>query len=128
MKTDDNQIKTRTGGDQVMENKAVINVVATRCRPEVEEKFNKWYDEVHIPLLFKFKGMKEVTRYKILKDTGEYPTYLTLYLFENREDYEEYAASPELAAGREEMAETWKDGGFDIEWRVPYEAVKTWKR
>ena len=111
-----------------MENKAVINVVATRCRLEVEEKFNKWYDEVHIPLLFKFKEMQEVTRYKILKDTGEYPTYLTLYLFENREDYEEYAASPELAAGREEMAETWKDGGFDIEWRVQYEAVKTWKR
>ncbi|MDP6142464.1 MAG: DUF4286 family protein [Dehalococcoidales bacterium] len=111
-----------------MENKAVINVVATRCRPEIEEKFNKWYDEVHIPLLFKFKGMKEVTRYKILKDIGEYPAYLAIYRFENREDYAEYAASQELVAGRKEMAETWKDGGFDIEWRVQYEVMKTWKR
>ncbi len=40
-----------------MENNLVINMVATRCQPEVEVKFNKWYDEIHIPLLFKFPGM-----------------------------------------------------------------------
>jgi len=111
-----------------MENKPVINVVATQCKPEVEEKFNKWYDEVHVPLLFKFKGMKKVIRYKIVKDTGEYPTYLTTYEFESRKDSEEYAASPELAAGRKEMAETWKEGGFDIKWRVQYEVMETWRR
>ena len=33
----------------------VINMVSTECQPEVEAEFNKWYDEIHIPLLFKFK-------------------------------------------------------------------------
>lgn len=108
--------------------KSVINVVATRCQPEVEKKFNTWYDEVHIPLLFKFKGMKKVTRYKILKETEEYPTYLTIYEFENRQAYEAYAKSPELAAGRAEMNETWKGEGWEIKWRVQYETMGTWQR
>jgi len=104
----------------------VINVVATECQPEVEEKFNKWYDEIHIPLLFKFKGMRRVTRYKILKETEEYPSYLAIYEFESRQAFEEYVNSPELAAGRAEMNETWKGGGFEIKWRVQYETMKTW--
>ena len=111
-----------------MENKPVIHVVATQCKPEVEEKFNKWYDEVHVPLLFKFREMKKVTRYKTLKDTSEYPKYLAIYEFESCKDYEEYAASPELVAGRKEMAETWKEDVFDIKWRVQYEAMKTWQK
>jgi heme-degrading monooxygenase HmoA len=112
----------------IMESSPVINVVASQCQPEVEEKFNKWYDEIHIPLLFKFKGMKKVTRYKIVKETEEYPAYLTLYEFESRKAYEEYAGSPELAAARAEMNETWKEGGFEIKWRVQYEALKIWER
>ena len=111
-----------------MESSPVINVVATECQPEVEEKFNKWYDEIHIPLLFKFKGMKKVTRYKIAKETEEYPSYLTLYEFENRKACEEYENSSELAAARAEMNETWKGGGFEIKWRVQYEALKIWER
>ena len=109
-----------------METKPIIRLVATQCQPEVEEKFNKWYDEVHIPLLFKFEGMKRVTRYKIVNKTEEYPSYLAIYEFESRQAYEEYQTSPELAAGRAEMNETWQGGGFEIKWRVQYETMKTW--
>ncbi len=111
-----------------MANKSLINIVATECQPEVEEKFNKWYDEIHIPLLFKFKGMKKVTRYKILKETEGYSSYLAIYEFENRQAYEEYEKSPELAAGRAEMNETWQGKGFEIKWRVQYETLKTWEK
>jgi len=111
-----------------METKPIIHVVATECRSEVEEKFNKWYDDVHIPLLFKFKGMKEATRYKIMNETEEYPKYLTIYEFESKEAYQAYRTSPELAASTEEMKETWKEGGFEVKWRVQYEPMKTWKR
>ena len=47
-----------------MGSNAIINIVATECRPEEEERFNKWYNEVHVPMLFKYKGMKRVTRCK----------------------------------------------------------------
>ena len=105
-----------------------INIVATECEPEEEQKFNRWYDETHIPLLFKFKGMKKVTRYKIAKETEGFPTYLAVYEFESKQAYEAYTKSAELAAGREEMDKTWKGGGFEIKWRVQYEAMKTWEK
>ena len=111
-----------------MESKPIMNVVATRCRPVDDEKFNKWYNEVHIPMLLKFKGIKEVTRYKILNDSEEYPTYLTLYTYENQDALKSFASSPELAAVMAETKETWKGEGFEIVWRVPYEHIKTWKR
>lgn len=111
-----------------METQPIINIIAIQCLPEVEEKFNRWYDEIHVPLLLKFQGIKEVTRYKIVNETEEYPTYLTIYNFESQKAYEAYETSPELAAAREEMRETWKDGGYEVKWRVQYELMKTWKR
>ena len=106
----------------------VINMVATECQPEVEEAFNKWYDEVHIPMLFKYKGMTKVTRYKILNKTGEFPSYLAVYEFENMPEYQAYEKSPEIVDARAEMKETWKEGGWEIKWRVQYEEIKTWKK
>jgi len=124
-----------------MDNKPVNLVVGTRCRPELEEKFNKWYDEVHIAKLFQFPGMKKVTRYKILNETNEYPTYLAIWEFESRKAYEDYEKSALLKSERQAMKEVWKGGGFEtegmkvvgwkgggweIEWRVSYETMKTW--
>jgi hypothetical protein len=106
----------------------VINMVATECQPEVEEKFNKWYNEVHVPLLFKFQGMKKVTRYKILNKTDELPTYICIYEFGNPSEFQSYSESKELADARAEMKESWKDGGWEIKWRAPYEEMKTWER
>ena len=111
-----------------MESNLVINIVATRCQPEVEAKFNKWYDEIHIPLLFKFPGMTRVTRYKTLRETEEESTYLAIYEFKDRKALAEYEKSPELIAGRAEMKETWQDKGFEITWRMQFGAIKTWER
>lgn len=111
-----------------MANKSFINIVATECPLEVEEKFNKWYDEIHVPLLFKSKEMKRVTRYKLLKETGGNPSFLAIYEFENQKDYEEYARSPELAAARVEMKETWGERGFEITSRAQYAALKSWTK
>jgi len=111
-----------------MENKPVINVVGMRCQPEVEEKFKKWYDEIHIPMLLKFKGLKEVNLYKILKVSEGYPEYLSISEYDNQEAFAAYETSPELAAALEETRETWKDGGWERIWRVQYETMKTWRK
>ena len=111
-----------------MEDKSIIHVVASQCQPEVEEKFNKWYDDIHVPMLMKFKGIKEVTRYERVYETEEYPKYLAIYKFESQDSFEVYGTSPELAAAREEMKETWKEGGFEVKWRVQYKPMKTWVR
>ena len=111
-----------------MSSNQVVNIVATECRAEEEVRFNKWYNEIHIPLLFKFRGMKKVTRYKRLNDKREHTTYLALYEFESKEALADFIESPERKAAIEEMKESWKDEGFEIKWAVPYEEIKTWER
>ena len=111
-----------------MEDKSIFFIVATECAPEVEEKFNKWYDEVHIPMLLEMKGLKEVRRYKLVTGNGEYPKYMATYKFENMSAYEEFENGPVLIAAREDIAETWKENMFEIKWRVAYEPVRSWVR
>ena len=111
-----------------METRPVINIIGTRCRPEVEEKFNTWYNEIHIPMLLKFKGLREVTRYRILEPSEEYPQHLNIYEFDSRQAFEEYETSPEFTAAVDEMQETWREGGWERKWRVQYEVIKTWRK
>lgn len=47
-----------------------------------EEKFNHWYNEIHIPDLLKVKGLKTAIRYKN-NDPNVIPQFLTLYPLED---------------------------------------------
>lgn len=111
-----------------MGSESILNIVATECHPEDEAKFNKWYNEVHIPLILKFKGIKKAARYHQIGENKEYPTYLAIYEYESKEALAAHPDSPELAAALKEMNETWKDRMFEIKWMIPYESIKTWER
>jgi heme-degrading monooxygenase HmoA len=108
--------------------KSIINIVATECKPEVEEKFNKWYNEVHVPMLFKYKGMKSIKRYKVLQPGANYPAYMAIYEYASLEDMVAFQKSPEMAAARDEMKGTWKDGGWEMKWAAGYELLREWNR
>lgn len=107
-----------------METRRMINIVGSQCKPEVEKKFNTWYSQTHIPMLMKFKGLKKVTRCKLLKPVAGSPQYLVIYEFENQEAFEKYETSPERTAALDEMRGTWKDGGYEMTWRAPYEIIE----
>jgi len=112
-----------------MHGKPVIFLLATGCAPELEEKFNNWYDATHIPMLLKSKWLQGVTRYKLAPVTqGEYPEYLAIYEFDDRQAFEAWFSGPERHAAREEMQDTWADKAFEIKWRVVYEPLKTWHK
>lgn len=121
-----------------MERKHVFYFVAADCAQELEEKFNRWFDEVHIPLLLKFSKLKSVSRYKLTKPRGEvaslfkpvenWPKYLTIYEFENLQAAEEYLTSAELEAARQEMQQSWKEGEVEVEWRAHYQLINTFDR
>ena len=109
-----------------MADKKLIHIVGTRCKPEVDAKFNKWYEEVHIPLLLKFKGIKKVTRGKITNPAPELPTYLAIYEYENRKAFEDHQKSPEIATVVDDVKKTWKEGDQEIVSWAQYEVLKTW--
>jgi uncharacterized protein (TIGR02118 family) len=108
-----------------MANNSVINIVATQCHPQDESKFNKWYNEVHIPMLLKFKKLAGAVRYKAIGDPGDMPQYIAIYKFANIKDFQAFAASPELGAAVKEMNETWGQK-IELTSRVQYELIKEW--
>ena len=111
-----------------MASKATLHVIGTAPKPGTEEKFNKWYNEVHIPLALKFEGVTKITRYRQVGENAEYPPYLAIYEFENNEALDAYLKSTEFAAVRENKESTWQDDVYDMKWNVRYEVIQTWEK
>jgi len=101
----------------------IINIVATECPCALEPRFNKWYDEVHIPMLMKFKGIKKVTRYKVPDNNKEKGSYLAIYEYDSKDDMAALNASPEFKAAIDEMNESWKNQPL-VKWAMAGEPVK----
>jgi uncharacterized protein (TIGR02118 family) len=106
----------------------ILSIVATECSPEDDAKFNKWYNEVHIPMLFKNKDLKKVARYKVTIEKGEKPRYLAVYEFDTKEALSALTASPEFKAAIEEMQETQQNCKFEIKSATTCEPIKTWEK
>lgn len=111
-----------------MTDSIILNIVASDCSAELEDKFNRWYNEVHIPMLLRFKGLKKVSRYQLAGEIKDQAKYLAFYEFENEKAVADFTKSPELTAATDEMKETWKDGGLDIKWMAPYRPIKIWEK
>lgn len=55
-------------------------VVQLDVPAEVEDAFNRLYDEEHVPTLLTIAGVSNARRYKLVEgDFGDMPRYLTLY-------------------------------------------------
>ncbi len=97
-----------------MARKPYLWLVWTRCAPELDEDFNRWYDETHIPLLNKEGHISSVTRYRLSAEVAsEQPPYLAVYEFKDLETFRSWLKSTSLADARKEMQESW--GGKDVE-------------
>jgi len=105
----------------------ILNMVYTECYPAKEAAFNKWYNEVHIPMLMKYKGMKKVTRYKITDEKAKKPRFLAVYEYDTMAAYKALNDSQEFKDAIAEMNETWKSG-FDITGYTLCEPLKTFER
>jgi len=95
------------------------------CIPEQEPKFNKWYDETHIPILMRSGEIEKVVRFKRIGDDENYPKYLIVYELENGEAFERYEKSAAKAEAMAEMKETWATGGTKRRWRALYQVITT---
>ena len=119
-----------------MESNSAILIVGLTCQPDKEEKFNTWYNDIHIPDLLRFKGLKKVTRHKTLTQFQprqdypdvEYPAYVTIYEFASPESLEAFEASPEFAYAVKEARETWAEGGYKPIWWLRLGALKSWQQ
>ncbi|MDD4859313.1 MAG: DUF4286 family protein [Dehalococcoidales bacterium] len=106
----------------------VVVLGATDCMPGDDDRYNKWFNEVHIPMLMKFKGLKSVWRGKVLDRSDDQPKYVVAYQFESQRDYEDYQKSAERQSALEEMEQSKKNMPFEVKWRLPLEVFKVWEK
>jgi uncharacterized protein (TIGR02118 family) len=104
--------------------KKFINIVTTTCKPAEEARFNKWYNEIHIPMIKKYKGVKRVARYKVLN--ADNLQFIAVYHFDSIKDFEAMSASPEFKAAIEEMNQSWPNADFIIG-RQQSELIQDWQ-
>jgi hypothetical protein len=98
-------------------------MVMVDCRTEVEEKYNQWYNEVHIPLCLKYDGMLRATRYRLIKGPSGHARYLTVYEFKDQNAMDAFPNSPQCIAATHEMHETWHEDDFRIKLAAQYETI-----
>jgi uncharacterized protein (TIGR02118 family) len=111
-----------------MANNLIIQIVASESTPEKEAKFNKWYTEVHVPMLFGFKGLKQASRYRRISDDKQSARYLAIYEFESKEALETFPKSPAFAAAIKDYENKKEEVGFSMKWAASYELIKSWER
>ena len=121
----------------------VLMVIGTECSPEWEEEWSNWYNEKHLPDMFKYEGVKRATRYKMRipaeddgitpsekerTGTAGYAPYIALYEFENWEAVKGYHTSEMRNEIVEDWNKNWTPRGARIVWRIFYEPIKTWEK
>ena len=119
-----------------MQDKPVIYFVLTQCPANQEDKFNRWYENTHIPMLLKSEHVSGATRYKIAPMTDRFepatgeepPSYMAIYEYKNQQAFEAWNASAEVAAAREERQESWGEKGFTVLSRGVCEPLRTWRK
>ncbi len=111
-----------------MAKQRLLNIIVTECPLKIAEKFNKWYNEVHVPMLMKYKGIKKTTRYKVMDEGKDKAQFIAIYEYDSKEDMAGLNASPEFKAAIEEMQETWKGQMFDIKMAFNCDPIKAWER
>lgn len=116
-----------------MSDQTVIWTVGINCPQEDEEKFNAWYDDVHVPMLLKGDFVRKVTRFKLAEQayhvgttTQPCPTWLTIYEFDSPAKFEGWMNSPARAEAGEDKEKTWGDRVYDVQWATRYNLTNAW--
>lgn len=68
-----------------MSTERYLHIVRVDVAPEVEEAFNRWYDEVHLPALLGCPGWLSARRF-VAMDDG--PKYAAVYEISGPEAYD----------------------------------------
>lgn len=111
-----------------MANNRIIQIVASESTPDKEAEYDAWYTDTHIPMLFGYRGMKKVSRYRLAGETEGAARFLTVYEFESKEAMDKLHESADFKAAIEDF-ESRKDGlNFKLKWAAVYELTKTLER
>lgn len=118
-----------------MTGKPLIWMVGIQCRSEDEAKFNKWYDDVHVPMLLQGDCVEKVTRFKLADETYQVggttevcPNYLTIYEFASQGQFDSWMSGKARTEAGEDKARTWAENPYEVRWASRYNLIKAWNK
>jgi hypothetical protein len=98
----------------------LVLIVASECDAEVEDDYNAWYNDVHLPMFMKYEGLKRTSRYQLGSDSPDCARYLAFYEFETPEALAGFTESEAYAEAVRDFDAKWKNGGFHGKWAATY--------
>ena len=110
-----------------MQRPMLLNIIATTCPDDKETEFNRWYNEVHIPMLLEYNGIKCVSRYRLQGDADGQAKFIALYEFESPEALAGLQTSDVLKAAIADLNETWGDTVQLLSNKV-YDLIQSWEQ
>lgn len=108
----------------------VIWTVGLQCPPGHEDAFNRWYDEVHVPMLLNGGQVARVSRFRLAPDAHDVapgarpcPRYQTIYEFDDAAAFDAWMAGPDRAAAGADKTTTWADNPYEVIWAGRYDLM-----
>lgn len=110
-----------------MTSKPEIDILEQRCREEDEEAVNLWFNNFHMPVLFKSGKVRSIARYKALGGSEGEVRFFTICKYDNSKEFNDFLACPEFAAAGDKSPEMQK---VKIQGGAPVHCVliKEWSR
>jgi uncharacterized protein (TIGR02118 family) len=106
----------------------LIQIVAAESTPEKDAAFEKWYTEKHVPMLFRFPGVKKASRYRLQGESKGSSRYLTFYEFESAADLEAFPKSRAYLNAIADFEKMKDKVAFTMRWTGVYELIRSWQR
>ena len=102
----------------------IMQIVASESTPEKEVDFSRWYSEVHLPMLFGYRGVKRASRYKLIGDDDKNNAkFLAVYEFDSLKDMEAFPESQAYRDAIDDFEENHEALGFKMRWVASYELI-----
>ena len=107
----------------------IMQIVASESTPEKEKDFNKWYSDIHLPMLFGYEGVKHASRYRLIGDDDKNNAkFLAVYEFDSMKDMEAFPESKAFKNAIDDFEENHESLGFKMRWVAAYELVSELER
>ena len=107
----------------------IMQIVASESTPEKENDFNKWYSDIHLPMLFGYEGVKRASRYQLIgKDDANNARFLAIYEFDTQKDMDAFPDSQAFKDAINDFEENHEALGFKMKWVAAYELISELKR
>jgi hypothetical protein len=102
-----------------------LTIVGSAFLAGYERALNTWYNDIHIPLLMQYPGLRKSSRYQNSAQ-GATPAYIAMYYYNTFADLTAMGTSIAFDAANKEIAAHWKNNEYTLTMAISYEKIKSW--